>query len=166
MSVRIRDAQERDLLGMLAIYNDVVATTTALWNDDVVDLESRRAWLGERRARGFPVLVADLEGDVAGYASFGDFRAWDGYRHTVENSIYVRADLRGRGVGSVLLPALVRRAEELGKHVMIAGIEASNEASIRLHERCGFRPGGVLHEVGFKFGRWLDLVFLQRALGR
>jgi L-amino acid N-acyltransferase YncA len=166
MIVRVRDAVERDLPEMVAIYNDVVVSTTALWNDDTVDVANRAAWLAERQGRGFPVLVAVLAGTgaVAGYASFGDFRAWDGYRHTVENSIYVRADLRGRGIGCALLPALIDRAEALGKHVMIAGIERSNDASLRLHARFGFQPGGVLREVGFKFGRWLDLVLVQRPL--
>jgi phosphinothricin acetyltransferase len=165
MSARVRDATEADLHGILEIYNDAVLHTTAVWNESPVEIAERAAWLAERRRRGFPVLVAELDGTVAGYASFGDFRAWDGYRHTVENSIYVRADLRGQGIGSLLLPELVGRAAALRKHVMVAGIEGENQASLRLHARFGFEQAGRLREVGRKFGRWLDLVFLRRALG-
>lgn len=162
----IRDAHEDDLPAILAIHNDAVLTTTAIWNSTAVDLEDRRAWLAARRQAGYPVLVAEQAGEVAGYASFGDWRAWEGYRFTVENSIYIRADRRGRGIGSALLAPLVAAAGRLGKHVMVAGIEASNAASIRLHHRHGFVQVGHFREVGEKFGRWLDLVFLQRTLAR
>ncbi|MBN9530686.1 MAG: N-acetyltransferase [Alphaproteobacteria bacterium] len=162
----IRDAHEDDLPAILAIHNDAVLTTTAIWNSTAVDLEDRRAWLAARRQAGYPVLVAEQAGEVAGYASFGDWRAWEGYRFTVENSIYIRADRRGRGIGSALLAPLVAAAGRLGKHVMVAGIEAGNAASIRLHHRHGFVQVGHFREVGEKFGRWLDLVFLQRTLAR
>lgn len=162
----IRDAHEDDLPAILAIHNDAVLTTTAIWNSTTVDLEDRRAWLAARRQAGYPVLVAEQAGEVAGYASFGDWRAWEGYRFTVENSIYIRADRRGRGIGSALLAPLVAAAGRLGKHVMVAGIEAGNAASIRLHHRHDFVQVGHFREVGEKFGRWLDLVFLQRTLAR
>lgn len=162
----IRDAHEDDLPAILAIHNDAVLTTTAIWNSTAVDLEDRRAWLAARRQAGYPVLVAEQAGEAAGYASFGDWRAWEGYRFTVENSIYIRADRRGRGIGSALLAPLVAAAGRLGKHVMVAGIEAGNTASIRLHHRHGFVQVGHFREVGEKFGRWLDLVFLQRTLAR
>jgi phosphinothricin acetyltransferase len=101
---------------------------------------------------------------VAGYASFGDWRAWDGYRHTVEHSVYVRADRRGDGIGEALMLALIERARTSGKHVMVAAIEAGNAGSIRLHEKLGFERVGHLKEVGAKFGGWLDLAFLQLTL--
>jgi phosphinothricin acetyltransferase len=110
------------------------------------------------------VLVAEAEGTVLGYATFGDWRAWDGYRHTVEHSVYVRADRRGGGIGRALMAALIDRARGLGKHVMVAGIEAGNTGSIRLHEALGFRQVGLLPQVGAKFGVWLDLAFLQLVL--
>ncbi len=160
----IRDARDDDLPEILAIHNDAVLTTTAIWNSTPVDLADRRAWLDARRQAGYPVLVAERDGQVAGYASFGDWRAWEGYRFTVENSIYIRGDRRGLGLGSALLGPLIEAAAALGKHVMVAGIEASNEASVRLHRRHGFEQVGHFREVGEKFGRWLDLVFLQRAL--
>lgn len=160
----IRDADEVDLAAILAIYNDAVLTTTAIWNEAVVDLANRRAWLHERRQQGYPVLVAADETRVLGYASFADFRAWQGYRYTVEHSVYVSRDDRRSGVGAALLASLIERARALGKHVMIGGIEAGNEASLKLHARQGFRVVGRLEQVGTKFGRWLDLVFVQRTL--
>lgn len=103
---------------------------------------------------------------MLGYASFGDWRAFGGYRHTVEHSVYVRADTRGAGIGRALMQALILRARGLGKHVMVAAIEAGNAGSIRLHEKLGFQQVGHLNEVGTKFGAWLDLVFLQLVLDR
>jgi phosphinothricin acetyltransferase len=114
-----------------------------------------------------PLLVAVGEhGDVLGYASFGDWRAFEGYRHTVEHSVYVREGQRGKGIGKVLMRALIERARALGKHAMVAGIEAKNAESIRLHETLGFEQVGYLKEVGTKFGAWLDLAFLQLTLDR
>ena len=110
------------------------------------------------------MLVAGDASGVVGFGSFGDYRAWPGYRYTVEHSVHVRADRRGEGVGTALVQALIERAAALGKHVMIAGVEAENAASIRLHERLGFAVVARLPEVAWKFDRWLDLVFLQRRL--
>ncbi|WP_234190615.1 GNAT family N-acetyltransferase [Shinella sp. NM-101] len=161
MDITIRDAAEADLPGILDIYNDAVANTTAIWNEAVVDLDNRKAWFSARRERGFPVLVALRGRQVIGYASYGDWRAFDGYRHTVEHSVYVHKDSRGTGTGKRLLKALIDRASFNGVHVMIAGIEAENTASIRLHEKLGFRVVGRFSEVGIKFGRWLDLTCME-----
>ena len=160
----IRPATEDDLPAITAIFNEVIATTAAIYADDPFSLEDRAAWFAARRAMGYPVLVADDGDGVLGLASFGDFRPWPGFRHTVEHSVYVRGDARGRGLGSALVAALFEPARALGKHVMIAGIDASNEGSIRMHERLGFVRGAVLHEVGRKFGRWLDLLFMEKIL--
>ncbi|TPE52763.1 N-acetyltransferase family protein [Amaricoccus solimangrovi] len=161
----IRAAEETDAAGIAAIYNDAVEHTTAIWNEATVDAANRIDWIRGRRAAGYPVLVAvDPAGRVAGYASFGDWRAFDGYRHTVEHSVYVRADARGAGIGPRLMRALIAEARDLGKHVMVAGIEAGNAGSIALHERLGFARVGFMPQVGTKFGRWLDLVFLQLTL--
>ncbi|WP_242221372.1 GNAT family N-acetyltransferase [Shinella zoogloeoides] len=161
MDITIRDATEADLPGVMDIYNDAVAHTTAIWNEAVVDLDNRKAWFAARRERGFPVLVAVRGRQVIGYASYGDWRAFDGYRHTVEHSVYVHKDARGTGTGKRLLKALIDRAGFNGVHVMIAGIEAENTASIRLHETLGFRVVGRFSEVGIKFGRWLDLTCME-----
>lgn len=161
----IRDAEDQHIDGITAIYNDAVAHTTAIWNETQVDAANRMAWLADRRRAGYPVLVAvDENGAVLGYASFGDWRAFDGYRHTVEHSVYVRGDQRGAGIGRALMLALIERARDLGKHVMVAGMEAGNTASIRLHETLGFEQAGHLKQVGAKFGKWLDLAFLQLIL--
>ena len=161
----IRDAGQGDVDGITAIYNDAVEHTTAIWNETRVDSANRLAWLADRQRAGHPVLVAvDEAGGVLGYASFGDWRPWDGYRHTVEHSVYVRVDRRGNGIGEALMLALIERARSVGKHVMVAGIEAGNTGSIRLHEKLGFEQVGRLKEVGAKFGAWLDLAFLQLRL--
>ena len=160
----IRAAIESDLPAILAIYNDAVLNTTAIWNETPVDLENRRAWLAARAKAGFPVLVAEEEGRVAGYGSFGDFRPFEGYRVTVEHSIYVAADFRGKGFGAALLAALIDEARRLDKHVMIGGVDAANAISIALHAKFGFVEAGRLPGVGVKFGRPLDLVLMQKNL--
>jgi phosphinothricin acetyltransferase len=162
----VRAATESDLPGILAIYNEVIANSTAVYSSEPTTLDERRAWFTSRSARGFPVvIVADRGGNVLGFASFGDWRgAWPGYRYTVEHSVHVRNDVRGRGIGRALVESLFSLALGLGKHVMIGGIDAANDASIRFHERLGFERVAHFREVGHKFGRWLDLVFMQRFL--
>jgi L-amino acid N-acyltransferase len=160
----IRDAVEADLPQILEIYNDAVANTTAIWNETLVDLDNRRAWFELRRERGFPVLVAELDGVVAGYASYGDWRAFEGFRHSVEHSVYVHREARGGGIGRLLMQELVSRAASGGVHVMVGCIEAGNAASIALHGRLGFRLVGTFSEVGTKFGRWLDLACMELKL--
>jgi L-amino acid N-acyltransferase len=164
MQVKIRDACPADAAGILAIHNHAVLETTAVWSDAASDLASRLAWLADRTGRGYPVLVAETAGEVVGYASFGDFRPWAGYRHTVENSIYLDPAVHRQGIGRALMETLIERGFSLNKHVMVAGIEATNIASIRLHLSVGFREVGRMPQVGCKFGRWLDLVFMQRTL--
>lgn len=165
MTHEIHDARDQDLPGILAIYNDAVENTTAIWNETLVDLANRRAWLAERNAAGFPVLVAvNAAGEVLGYASYGTWRSIEGFRHTVEHSVYVRGDQRGQGLGPALMQALIDRAREAGLHVLVAAIESENAASIRLHERLGFVTTGQMPQVGRKFGRWLDLTFMQLIL--
>ena len=160
----IRDAMPADAAAILPIHNHAVRDTTAVWNEGESDLAGREMWLAARAAAGFPVVVAEIDGAVAGYASFGDFRAWDGYRFTVEHSVYVDPARQRSGVGRALLEALVERARAMGKHAMIAGVEAGNAGSIALHRSLGFGEVGRLPQVGAKFGRWLDLVFLQLTL--
>ena len=162
--MEVREAAESDLPEILAIYNDVIATSTAVYRETPADIDERREWLRSRVAQGYPVVVAVDETGVTGFGSFGDFRNWPGYRFTVEHSVHVRADRRAHGIGAAIVAELVRRAKTLGKHVLIAGIDADNIASLRLHERLGFEKVAHFREVGWKFGRWLDLVFMQRQL--
>ena len=167
LNVQIRDALDTDLAGILRIYNDAVENSTAIWNDRIVDLDNRRAWLAERHDQGYPVLVAiDEGGQVAGYASFGPWRPHDGFRHTVENSVYVSPDHRGSGIGRSLMKALIERARQLEKHVMVAFIESENRASVHMHQQLGFIHVGQMRQVGCKFGRWLDLTMMQLTLNR
>jgi len=161
---QVRDARQADLPSLLAIYNDVIATSTAVYRDEPATLEDRQQWWAARVGQGYPVLVATERDALIGFASFGDFRAWPGYRFTVEHSVHVRADRRAQGVGTALMRALLERATALGKHVMVAGVDAENAKSLAFHERLGFVRVAHFREVGFKFNRWLDLVFLQRML--
>lgn len=161
--VPLRDAVEGDLGAILEIHNEVVRTSTAIYSFDPSTLDERRAWWSSRTAAGFPVIVADRAGQVLGYASYGEFRgAWPGYRYSVEHSVYVRSDRQGQGLGSALVRSLLDRAAQAGKHVMLGGIDAANAGSLAMHQKLGFVPVARFPEVGRKFGRWLDLVFLQR----
>lgn len=162
--VTVRPADERDLPAILEIYNDAILNTTATYDTEPETLDQRAAWLAERRARGMPVLVAEVKGRVVGFAALTPHSAKPGYRHTAMNSVYVEPAARGQGVGRALLAALVRRAREIGVHVIIASIDAENEASLLLHRELGFRKVAHLHEVGWKFGRWLDVVYLQLTI--
>lgn len=162
--MQIRDALPGDAPAIMAIYNHAVAHTTAIWNEALVDEANRRAWMQERQAMGFPVLVVQRNADVLGYASFGPWRAFEGFRHTVEHSVYVHPDHHGQGLGRQLMQALIERARSQHIHVMVAAIEAGNSASIRLHQTLGFAQTGLMPQVGTKFGRWLDLAFLQLRL--
>ena len=164
MPLIVRDATLEDAAGILAIYNFAALNTTAVWTDGPSDLEARRDWIRARGEAGYPVLVATRGSDVVGFASFGDFRPWPGYRHTVENSVYVDERHHRLGIGRSLVAALIERAGAMGKHVMIAGIESANTASIALHASLGFCEVARMPEVGCKFGRWLDLVLMQKQL--
>ncbi len=161
----IRDATPGDLPGILAIYNEVIATSTAVYALAPVTLEDRAQWLKAREKQGFPVLVAVDADEVLGFASYGEWRgAWAGYRYTVEHSVHIAAAHRGTGIGRQLMLRLIDTAQTTGLHVMIGGIDAENAASIKFHEQLGFEAVAHFHEVGFKFNRWLDLVFMQRLL--
>jgi L-amino acid N-acyltransferase YncA len=159
--MHIRDAVESDFVQITEIYNEVLTHSTAIYNDRPATLEDRLAWGRARTQQGYPVLVADDDGHIAGFASFGDFRSWPGYRFTVEGTVHIHAGSRGHGVGSQLLNAIIDHARDLGKHVMIAGVDSENAASLRFLERYGFQRAAHLREVGFKFDRYLDLVLLQ-----
>ncbi len=165
MGVTIRAAERRDVPGILAIYNDAVLRTTASYDDEPSTLAARLDWFAAKERHGFPVVVAEDEGDVVGWSAFGPFRPWPGYRYTVEHSVYVAAARRGQGIGAALLPPLIARAREMGLHAMIAGIDAANAPSLRLHARLGFEQVAHFKEVGFKFDRWLDLIFMELLLG-
>jgi phosphinothricin acetyltransferase len=162
---RIRPATPADLPSISAIYNEAVANTTASYDYDPEPLERRIAWFEEHEQLGLPVLVAEAEdAAISGWSSLSPYHRRPGFRFTVENSVYVHALQRGRGIGGQLLAPLITQASALGLHSIIAAIDASNPASLRLHQRCGFREVGRFPEVGYKFSRWLDVIYLQRLL--
>jgi phosphinothricin acetyltransferase len=150
---------------ILAILNDAIVTSTALFDYRPRPPERMAEWFRAKDARRFPVLgaVAD-DGTLMGFATYGAFRAWPAYKYTVEHSVYVHEDHRRKGLALALLTRLIAAAEEQDYHVMVAGIDAANAASIALHERLGFQYAGKIHHAGFKFGRWLDLVFYELRL--
>jgi L-amino acid N-acyltransferase len=160
--IEVREAEAGDLDAILAIYNDAVIRTTATYDYEPRTADAQREWFEAKRAQDFPVLVGRDAGGVAGFASYGPFRPWAAYLHTVENSIYVAPQKRGRGVGTAILGPLVELARGRGFHAMVAGIDATNEASLKLHAKFGFEKVAHFREVGWKFERWLDLVFLER----
>ncbi|WP_312278608.1 GNAT family N-acetyltransferase [Kosakonia cowanii] len=160
----IRYAVKEDCAAIAAIYNHAVINTAAIWNDQTVDADNRIAWFEARALLGYPVIVSEENGVVTGYASFGDWRAFDGFRHTVEHSVYVHPEHQGKGLGLALMERLIEEAKRIGKHVMVAGIEAQNQGSIHLHQKLGFTITGQMPQVGTKFGRWLDLTFMQLQL--
>ncbi|MGW2700355.1 N-acetyltransferase family protein [Streptomyces sp. NPDC001340] len=162
-AVTVRPAHSGDAEAIRAIRNHAAEHSTALWTQSPQSPAEGTAWLAAHLERG-SVFVAEVEGEVAGFATYGPWRNLDGYRHTVEDSVYVREDRHGLGIGSALLATLIAAAREAGHHVVIAGIEAGNTASIRLHERFGFHHVGTVPEVGTKFGRWLDLTLMRLPL--
>jgi L-amino acid N-acyltransferase len=159
--ITIREAIEADLPQLLTIYNEIILNTTAVYDYEPHTMEMRRQWFEAKKLQGFPVFVADENERILGFSSIGPFRAWAAYKYSVENSVYVAANARGRGIGKLLLAPLIDAAGQLSLHTIIAGIDATNEASLRLHKSFGFEEVAHFKEVGWKFGRWLDLKFLQ-----
>ena len=162
--VLIRDANESDLPVILDIYNDVIVNTTAVYSEKPHTLQMRKDWYLDRINNDFPVFVADINGNIAGFCSFGHFRAWPCYRYTAELSLYVEGSYRGKGISKIMLQALIDRAREMNVHALLAGISADNQISINLHRSFGFVEVAHFKEVGYKFGRWLDLKFLELIL--
>ena len=159
--VEIRAAREDDVPAMLEIYNDIILNTTAVWHNDPHTLKMRQEWFVLKQEQGYPVFVAMHEEQLLGFSTIGPFRPWYGYRFTVENSVYVAASSRGKGIAKLLMQPLINAAKELGLHAIVAGIEAENEASIGLHKTFGFVEVAHFKQVGYKFDRWLDLKFLE-----
>ena len=162
--ITIRRANENDLPQLLDIYNDIIINTTAVYQYEIHTIEMRREWFATKQQRGFPVFVAEENDLIAGFSTIGTFRNWQAYKYSVENSVYVASDKRGRGTGKLLIPPLIDAAKKMDMHTIIAGIDATNEVSLRLHKNFGFEEVAHFKQVGYKFGRWLDLKFLQLML--
>ncbi len=167
MNLEVRDMIPADLPATLDIYNELIESSTVAWTERPQTLDERRAWFAEQRRRGFPTLVAVDGPEVVGMTSYGDFRDsvhWPGYRFTAEHSIHVRDDRRRDGIGRFLMHELIARARRNNIHALVAGIDSDNIDSIRFHEQLGFVEVAWMPEIGHKFGRWLDLVLMQRLL--
>ena len=155
---------ERHATSILDIFNDAILTSTALYDYEARQPESMVAWFEGKARGGYPVIgLEDADGTLVAFGSYGAFRAFPAYKYTVEHSVYVHKDHRGRGLGRQVMEAVIDAAQRNGVHAMIGAIDASNAGSIALHERLGFKLVGTLPQVGFKFGRWLDLAFYQRT---
>ncbi|MGZ4452810.1 MAG: N-acetyltransferase family protein [Nocardioides sp.] len=161
----IRLAVAEDVEAVRAIRNAAIRDTTALWTGVELTPEAAQEWLQEHLERD-AMLVAEIDGVVVGYAGYGTWRVKEGYRYTVDDSIYLSPQAQGRGIGRALLEQLIVLARDAGKRVMIADIEAGNTGSIVLHERLGFEKVGTIRQVGTKFDRWLDLTILSLDLSR
>lgn len=160
---RIRPATARDLDAVNAVYNHYVVHSTTTYQTEPETREARQAWFDSHGAK-HPVTVAEVDGEILGWGSLSPFHPRAAYHRTVEDSIYVRHDARRRGIGRALLTDLIDRAIKLGHHTIIAGIDSEQAGSIALHARFGFVEVARLREVGFKFDRWLDVVYMQRML--
>jgi L-amino acid N-acyltransferase YncA len=157
--------EERHARAILAIFNEAIVNSTALYDYRPRAAETMAPWFTTKRNNGFPVIGAeDGSGKLLGFASYGTFRAWPAYKYSVEHSIYIEVNHRGAGLGRALLEALIAAARTQGVHTLVGGIDVENAASIALHERFGFEHAGTIRQAGFKFGRWLDLAFYQRIL--
>jgi phosphinothricin acetyltransferase len=165
MNYAIRPAGLDDLPAILAIYNHAVLHTTASYDYEPRTLEHRVTWFEDHGRTGLPVFVAtDPSGTVVGWSALNRFHDRAGFRFTSENSVYVAEAARGRGVGTLLMPPLIDGAKALGLHAIIAAIDAQNEASIRLHAKFGFEKAGLFRQVGYKFDRWLDVLYMERIV--
>ncbi|KIL49142.1 GNAT family N-acetyltransferase [Jeotgalibacillus campisalis] len=161
--VSIREAQQKDLTEMAAIYNEAIEKTVATFDLRRQTIEERQAWFNKYGGR-HPLLVAELDGKVAGYSSLSPFRDKEAYSDTVELSIYISSDYQGKGIGKLLMEEILLRAAKLDHHVVIGGITGGNEASVKLHEKFGFEFAGCFKEVGYKFDQWQDVHFYQLIL--
>ena len=164
MEITIRTAVPTDLQSILDIVNHAILHTTANYNYQPQTLESQIQWFKDKQQHGFPVIVAEFQNKVIGYGAFGTFREKIGYQYTVEHSVYVGENHYGKGVGKLLLSELIRLARAQNYHVMVGAIDAENTGSIAFHKQFGFEESGIIKQAGFKFGKWLDLLFMQLVL--
>ena len=161
----IQCTHERHAIAIVEIFNEAIATSTALFDYKPRTIESMVGWFKSKELGKFPVVGIEAEdGELLGFASYGTFRAWPAYKYSIEHSVYVHKNFRGKGLGQKLMQALILEAKAQEYHTMIGGIELSNTGSITLHERLGFTHSGTIRQAGFKFGRWLDLAFYQIVL--
>ena len=161
----IQCEQNRHMEAILAIFNDAIINSTALYDYKPRTMEMMAAWFDAKSKGRHPVIGIENDcGDLMGFGSYGTFRAWPGYKYSVEHSIYVDWRFRRQGVGKLVLQEVIAAAQAQGYHILVGGIDAGNSASIHLHENLGFSYCGTIRQAGFKFGCWLDLSFYQLIL--
>lgn len=160
----IRYAKHSDLTAILEIYNDAILNTTAIYDYKPHTLQDRTSWYEKKLNAGYPVWVFEENNLVIGFATFGPFRAYPAFKYTVEHSVYVHKDYRGKRIGTLLLTELIKFASDNGYATLVAGIDDSNEGSKIMHEKLGFSHCGLIRRSGYKFGKWLDLSFYQYQL--
>lgn len=164
VQMEIRPARDTDLAEIASIFNHEVENSAPLWIETPVTIVERRGWLAARQADGFPVLVAEADGHVVGFGSYGTFRLYEGFRQTVEHSVYVASTARGKGIGRALLAALIAFARSQGKKVIVGAVDSENEASLALHRAMGFLETGRMPRIGEKWGKRRTMVLLQKEL--
>ncbi|MCF8257868.1 MAG: GNAT family N-acetyltransferase [Flavobacteriales bacterium] len=164
MNTRIRQAREADVAAILDITNHEILHSTVLYEYEPRSLETQMEWFHDKLAQGWPVLVAEVDETVVGFGTYGTFRQRIAYRFSVEHSVYVHKGHRGKSIGNALMVELICQARANGFHTMIAGIDSSNMGSVAFHRKFGFEVVGTFKEVGFKFDRWLDVLFMQLIL--
>ncbi len=164
--IQLIDCSESEhALAILDILNEAIINSTALYDYHPRSLDTMKPWFETKSRNGFPVIGAiDTSGNLLGFATWGTFRAFPAYKYTVEHSIYIRKKSRGHGLSKILMNELIKRAHESQLHVLVGCIDASNEASISLHQKLGFHHAGTFNQIGFKFGQWLNVVFYQLNL--
>ena len=164
MEIQIRPYQTEDTQAILEIINYNILNSTALYDYEIRSYEQQLNVLEEKIVKGFPVIVAEIDENLAGFGMFSEFRFRAAYQFTVEHSVYVNKDFHGKGIGKVLLEALILLARKQKRHTMIAVIDSENQNSVKFHEKFGFKTVGIIKESGYKFDRWLDSVFMQLIL--
>jgi len=164
MEIKIRPYQAEDTQAILDIINYNILNSTALYDYNVRSYEQQKTILDDKINKGFPVIVAELDGVVAGFGMYSEFRFREAYKYTVEHSVYVNNDFHGKGIGKILLQELIVLAKKQGLHTMVAVIDAENQSSVVFHEKFGFTTAGIIKDSGFKFDRWLHSVFMQLIL--
>jgi len=164
MEIIIRPSQLQDLPAITDVINYNILHSTAVYDYDIKSEDDVKQWYTNKQSDGWPVIVAIINNHIAGYATYGTFRYKEGFKYTVEHSVYVSSDYTGKGIGRLLLSELINKAKQQGYHTMIGCIDASNEGSIAFHKNFGFTEQGILKQSGYKFGQWLDLLFMQLML--
>jgi phosphinothricin acetyltransferase len=164
MEIKIRPAQDADISTILEIFNYEIRNSTVVYHYDERSYEDQLQWLADKNQAEMPVYVAENDTTILGFGTYGIFRPWEGFKFSVEHSVYVDKNARGLGIGKSILSKLIQIAKQNDLRIMIAGIDASNKKSIDFHEQFGFYEVGTFKEVGFKFDRWLDVTFMQLNL--